>query len=242
MTEPAYDPTLTAWAQEARDLADVAEQLVRTSFVPMSFKKKGDKWREKDVVVAEVVAAILAGKEVGLMPMAALRSIQIIHDTPALTALAMRGLVQSQGHEVWVVEQSESKAVVCGQRRGSVKEHKSTWTLDRARKMNLAEKAQWRSQPQAMLVARATAECCRLTASDVLLGLPYSVEELSDLDERAEEETPKKRTARRRPLEVVEETPTPELEPPAPADDGGPVTAEEELNDPWATPPPDEEG
>ena len=50
----------------------------------------------------------------------------------------------------------------------------------RAKGLGLLGKDNWKRQPQAMLVARATAECCRLVASDVLLGVPYAVEELED--------------------------------------------------------------
>lgn len=200
-----FDSWLIQWAQEARDLHDVAESLIRTSFVPQSFKKdsKGN-WRDKDVVVSETVAAILAGKEVGLQPMAALRSIQIIQNTPAMTALAQRGLVQSSGHEVNVTEQTDTRAVVEGRRRGSERVQRSVWTIDRAKRMNLTEKAQWKTQPSAMLVARATSECCRLTASDVLLGMPYSIEELQDQAEMPETVS-KPRTAKRRtePVEVI---------------------------------------
>ena len=36
------------------------------------------------------------------------------------------------GHDVWVEEQTDKRAVVCGQRRGSEHVQKSTWTIDRA--------------------------------------------------------------------------------------------------------------
>ncbi len=52
--------------------------------------------------------------------------------------------------------------------------------MDRARKLGLAGKQNYRTQPGAMLVARATAECARLIASDALLGLGYAAEEIDD--------------------------------------------------------------
>jgi hypothetical protein len=50
-----------------------------------------------------------------------------------------------------------------------------------------------------MLVARASSECCRLVAADVIMAMPYSVEELYDGDEWAVvEETPARPTPARR--------------------------------------------
>ncbi len=94
--------------------------------------------------------------------MASLRSINLINGTPALTALAMRGLVQSHGHDVWVEKQTDNEAVVAGKRLGSEHEQRSTWRIARAQQLGLAAKENWKKQPMAMLVARATAEVCRL--------------------------------------------------------------------------------
>lgn len=208
---------LAQWAADARQVAAVAVSLARTSFVPEAYRNKP----------AEVTAAILAGHEVGMQPIAALRSINIIQGTPSMSAMAMRGLVQSRGHKVRVVEVSPTRAVAHGRRAGEDEVHESVWTIERAKEAGLTGKSNWSKQPQAMLAARATAECCRLTAADVLLGIPYSTEELVDLGEqdpsprraKLREESLKRKTAQRKPI------PEPELT----AELGEPVTAEEEL-------------
>jgi hypothetical protein len=201
---------LVLWAQEARAAASIAVSLAKTAFVPASLRGRDD-----DTTAAQITAAILAGREVGLQPMAALRSIDIIQGTPAMRAVAIRALVQAAGHDVWVDSVTDDKAVVKGKRAGSDHEQASTWTMTRARNLNLASKDNWKKQPQAMLVARATSEVCRLIASDVLLGMPYSIEELLDQDEATE--TPKPRKAKRQPLAAVirEAIEEPELEPAA---------------------------
>ncbi|MBK0296689.1 hypothetical protein IAE22_32635, partial [Bacillus sp. S34] len=114
-------------------------------------------------------------------PLAALRAIDIIQGTPAMRAITLRALVQNAGHEIWVEESTATRAVVRGRRRGSDKVETSEWSIDRARTMQLLSKDNWKKQPTAMLLARATSEIARLIAADVLLGLPYSVEELDDL-------------------------------------------------------------
>jgi hypothetical protein len=126
-----------------------------------------------------------------------------------MRALLMRALVLSAGHDVWTEKETSTEAVVCGKRRGSEKPERSTWTIARAQQLGLTGKDNWKKQPQAMLFARATAEVCRRVAPDVLLGLPYAIEEL-DADTPAADE-PKKRVARRKSEPV--ETPEPDVEP-----------------------------
>lgn len=188
--EPA-ESSLIEWAKEAREAHSIALSLAKTAFVSSTLRNKPE----------EVTGAILTGHEVGLKPMAAVRSIDVIQGTPAMRAVAMRALVQSAGHELWVEETSLTRAVVCGRRRGSEHVQKSTWTMERAKRLGLTSKDNWQKQPDAMLVARATAECCRLVAADVLLGLPYAVEELEEIEPV---DAPKKRTAKRKPLPEVE--------------------------------------
>jgi hypothetical protein len=188
---------------------------------------------------------ILTGQEIGVQPMASLRSIDVINGTPAMRALALRALVQSKGHRVWVEEATETRAIVKGQRRGEERVQTSTWTMDRAKGLGLIGRENWRKQPQAMLVARATSELCRLVAADVILGVPYSIEELQDGDEQTQPSVEaaapvSRRTARRRALTVAEAPtePTPE---PDPTPDPNPVAAEvvQEGDQLWPEPPAD---
>jgi hypothetical protein len=216
---------LMSWAYAARQAHEIAVQLAETSFVPKAMYRRP----------GEVTGAILAGRELGLSPMSALSAIDIIDGTPALRAHALRGLVQSHGHEVWVEESTETRAVVCGQRMGSSRIEKSTWTMDRAKKAGLAGKRNWVTHPTAMLIARATSEVCRLIAADVLLGMPYSVEEIGDglPDQPAEAPTltkaAQKRTAQRaRP--VAEPPPADvDFDAPPPAPSGAPPVVNVEL-------------
>lgn len=180
----AAESALVLWAYEARQAAQIATSLAKTSFVPASLRGKPE----------DVTAAILAGQELGLRPMAALRSMDIIQGTPALRAHAMRGLVQSHGHRVWLVEQTPQRVIMRGQRReadGTYGEvQTSEWTINRAAQLGLTTKQEWKRQPQTMLTARATGEICRLVASDVLYAMPYAAEELHDREPvRAEAST-----------------------------------------------------
>lgn len=219
---PDYTPgvaSLVEWADAARAAHAIAESLVKTSFVPKQFRDKPH----------EATAAILSGTEVGLSPMAALRSFDIIDGTAAARAATLRAVVQSRGHDIWVVESTESRCIMEGQRAGSSRVQRSVWTIDRAQKLGVTSKDNWRKQPTAMLVARATSEIARMVASDAILGIPYSVEELRDgvADVvTVENEAQVPRTARRRAVKAAP-PPVPEPDLDEPAEDDRPRSEEQ---------------
>lgn len=161
---------LTEWAHSAQAAMAVAGELSRSAFVPEAFRGKP----------AECTAAILAGLEVGLQPMAALRSFDVIQGQAAPRAITQRAVAQSHGHEIELVESTATRCKMRGRRRGSSAWQEVTWTIDRAKQLKLTGKPNWQNQPQAMLVARATSEIARLVASDALLGIAYGAEELAD--------------------------------------------------------------
>lgn len=161
---------LGEWAQSADAAYMVAERLSSSAFVPAQFKGKP----------VELTAAILAGIEVGLSPMAAMRSFDIIQGQAAPRAITLRAVVQSYGHEMVLVESTNSRCRMKGRRKGSDEWQTVTWTMDRAKDLGLIAKDNWKKQPGAMLVARATSELARLIASDAILGIGYSSEEVAD--------------------------------------------------------------
>lgn len=165
------DPTggrLVAWAQAATAANQLAKALVTTTFAPKEFAgNPGD-----------ATAAILMGDELGLSPIAALRSIYVVHGSPAMYARTMVALAQSRGHQIWTEATSDQRVIVCGQRRGSSKVERAEWTMERAKKAGYTRNQKYASNPQEMLYSKAAAEVCRKVAADVLAGVPMSVEEL----------------------------------------------------------------
>ena len=161
---------LGEWAQSAQAAHTIAQTLVQTSFCPDAFRNKP----------GEATAAILAGIEVGLQPMAALRSFDIIQGQAAPRAITLRAVVQSHGHEMVLVESTSARCRMKGRRKGSTEWQTVTWDLSRAQQLKLTSKSNWKDQPTAMLLARATSELARLIASDAILGIGYSAEEVAD--------------------------------------------------------------
>jgi hypothetical protein len=189
------DPTggrLVSWAKAAVAANQLAASLSKTSFVPAAFK--GNEY--------DATAAIIMGDELGLSPLAALRSIYVVHGTPAMYARTMVALALSHGHQVWTEKSTDAEVVVCGQRKGSTQVERSSWTISRAQKAGYTSNKKYSSNAQEMLYSKAAAEVARKIAADVLAGVPYSVEDLELEDQpttTVSRDTPAKATVRRKP-------------------------------------------
>lgn len=151
----------------------LASRVADTDFVPKALRGKPE----------AVLACILAGHEAGISPMQSLAKIHVVEGRPAMAAELMRALVLRAGHELWIEESTSTRVIVAGQRAGSERVSRVAWTLDDAKRANLAGKNNWKSYPRAMLLARATAELCRALFPDVLAGISHTIEELADGDD-----------------------------------------------------------
>lgn len=201
---------LVAWADAASAAHRLTAPLVQTPFVPEHFRPKGDSEEAIRIAQASATAAVLFGAEAGLSPLQALQGIYVIGGKPAMYARTMLAITVGQGHAVWTEELTDTRAIVCGKRRGAEHTERVVWTLERARKAGYTRNAKYNTDPQAMLLARAQSDVCRRVAPDALLGLAYSVEELED-EEPTDTQPTAPRRAKRRALDLA---PEPELETP----------------------------
>lgn len=212
MTELAVRETTNGhvpreWIDVMAPAVELARQIVGTEFVPRGLRGNA----------AGIVAAIMYGDELGLGPMQALAKIAVIDGKPSLSAEAQRALILRAGHELRVDESSTTRVTVSGRRSGSDSWSSVTWTLDDAKRANLAGKPNWRTYPRQMLTARATAELARLLFADVIGGM-IATEEIDDGDPLGDEPVgdvkpvAKTTTTRRR---RKDKTPEAEVEQPA---------------------------
>jgi hypothetical protein len=171
---------MAAWASAASDAARFVAPLVRTDFMPAHFRPRNDTQEALEQAIASGTAAVVFGLGVGLNPLQALQGVYVIQGRPAMYAGTMVGLVQAAGHEIWTKELTDARAVVCGRRKGSEHVEQATFTIQRAQQAGyVAKNGKYRTDPQAMLLARAQSDCCKRVARDVLMGLS-SVEEMWD--------------------------------------------------------------
>jgi hypothetical protein len=219
-TPPMRRDWLELWAPSI----DLAKAIANTPFVPEAMRGNP----------AMVAAAMLYGDEVGLGPMQSLAKIAVIEGRPALYAEAQRALVYRAGHELWLVESTNSRATWSGRRRDSDETSSVTWTMDDAKRAGLHGRKAWRLYPRAMLSNRASAELCKAVFADAIGGLA-AVEELEELEEPLEPApTSGTRRRRRAPLAAVAAPETP----PA-AEELPPLPGEEtEAPEPVSTPAP----
>jgi hypothetical protein len=155
------------WVELMAPAVELAKHVSNTHFVPAGLRGRPD----------AIVAAILYGDELGLGPMRSLSWIAIIDGKPSIASEGYRALILAAGHEVWPVEQTNTRVTMAGRRRGEDRVVEVTWTADDAKRAGLSGKSNWRAYPRAMLAARATAELARLLFADVLGGFGISDEE-----------------------------------------------------------------
>lgn len=152
------------------DLAAAKAELrhiVNTSFVPQSYRGKP----------LEALACVLAGRELGIGTMEALREIAMVNGRPALSAKLMAGLVRKAGHSIGG-EMGPDRAVVTGTRADTGDTITVTWTIEMAQRAGLAGKDNWKAYPEAMLWARAVAQLCRALFPDVITAVAHTPDEM----------------------------------------------------------------
>ena len=150
------------------------ETLSKSSLVPYSLRGKS----------ADIFAILVMGQEIGVPPMQALNSISVIQGKPTMGAQLLLALCRSK-----VKEFSLSIEVLATGKDSSVRAHGkrgedsfvTTWDMDRAARMGLIGKDNYKKQPETMLKWRAVSEVCRTLCPDAIAGF-YAKEELIDFD------------------------------------------------------------
>lgn len=142
------------------EVSQLAEILAKSTLLPKGLHGK----------VPDVVVQILAGQELGLSPMAAIRGIHLIEGKPVLAADTMVALVLRSGLAEYFscVEESDQRVTYETKRRGSPVAQRGTWSVEDTKRAGLQMKDNWRSFPRSMMKARAKAALARDVYPDVL--------------------------------------------------------------------------
>jgi hypothetical protein len=146
----------------------IATTLYRSGLAPPSLQ-----------TVDRIAFAILAGAEVGLAPIAALRSVMVVNGVATLYGDGLLGVIRASGHLASIREKLERdprgipyKAICTVRRRGDQYDHSVTFTRDDAVIAGLwGKKGPWTTNPGRMLTSRARNFCLRDVFSDILIGL-----------------------------------------------------------------------
>jgi 5'-3' exonuclease len=134
---------------------------------------------------AGILATILAGRELGIPPMASLRAFHIIDSKPVASAgLIQARIMQSPKCEYFrCIERTAEAATFATKRKGdpevqlryTIEEARQAWT----KPIEKFAQSGYGKNPADMLVARATSKLARLVYPDVVMGL-YGKEEFDE--------------------------------------------------------------
>jgi hypothetical protein len=170
-TVAAYSPAvtpgstvdLTSYWDRMGVAIQIAGPMCKTPFVPTAFRNKPE----------DTAMAIMYGLKYGMEPDAALSSIFLIGGRPGMYSRVQHALLLAHGHDVRIVKQTPEEVVVKGRRKGDEDGEwtESRWTIERARQAGYFTNEKYKTDPIAMLTARALGDCCRLVAPDLLMGI-----------------------------------------------------------------------
>lgn len=228
----ALDPTqsetvmsLAQWSQELDAAYHLAQSVCQTPFAPQHFRGKPE----------DAAVAMLFGRSLKMDPLIALKSIYLVHGTPALYAQAMYSIALREGHQIERVHATEQSVKFRCRRKGARDWQDVEWSIERARKAGYTKNNKYAENPVGMLTEKCKAEAAKLVAGDALSGMA-SVEEveLGDYEEAeivSSEEvptTPKKTTVKRKAVSRAK-APEPSVPDVSDTPDPDPVEAETEV-------------
>jgi len=162
------------------DVNKTAEIMVASGF----FKDAKD--------VAKACVKILAGQELGVDPVAAMRGIDIVDGQITMRAHLMGGMIKRSGKYDYALIQQDDDVCKIEFLQGEKSLGTSTFTMEDARRANLANKNTWKQYPAAMLYNRAMSQGARMFCPDVFLGAVYHEGEIEARPEPKQVNTPEK--------------------------------------------------
>lgn len=183
----------------------IAQTLAKSKVVPASIQGKPD----------DIFAILALGSEIGLKPMQALNSINVIQGKPTVPPQLMMAMVYGRlsGAVIDIKQDPETKSAIV--RTARTKQefddglyYEAVWDMAKAERMGLAAKDNYQKQAKTMLTWRAVAEACRFKFPDIIMGL-YVPEEFQDFDGK---QLPSEVTKDERRTMMDEDFPIPEEE------------------------------
>ncbi len=164
---------------------------------------------------ANVLIAVGLGRAIGLSPSQSLYEIYVVNGRPSPSANLMAALARRAGHKLRIRGDAQSCTATLIRADDPDEPFEATWTFQQAKDAGLTGKATWKAYPAAMLRSRAISEVVRMGASECVMGMDYSADEMRDLEQTAPAAAPKTATDR---LRAAIAPPAPPVDEPIEAD------------------------
>lgn len=147
---------------------DYSKALASASIIPPDFRGSP----------ANILVAIGYAQALGEHPIVALTDVYIVKGRPSMSASMMHRRAIEAGHRVRVVADDQQATASIWRRDDPSYEHKSVWTIERAKAAGIANSDTWKKFTSAMLRSRAISEVCRLACPEVLGAVKYLPDEI----------------------------------------------------------------
>lgn len=163
---PANDATLASIDQKIY----YSQTISASNLLPEAYRGRPE----------NVLIAVETGAALGIPAIQALNSINVIKGKAAMSADLMASLVRRAGHKLRIRQEGMSVTAELVRADDPDFTFTVTWDQQKATTAGLWGRGQWNTYPDQMLRARAITEVCRQGASDALMGVIYTPDELTD--------------------------------------------------------------
>jgi hypothetical protein len=174
------------------ELRDEADTMYRAGLLGKYLPKDAKQWTKEQryaYATNRALIAFLAGAELGMLPLQAVRGIYFVEDQPSPAAKTLVGLIKKRTSicEYWMVEKStNTECQIVTKRRGTPKEERLLVTIDDFPKTwreettsyGTPKRPPWILWPSRQLHARCASWLAGQTYQDITLGF-YAAEEMS---------------------------------------------------------------
>ena len=158
-------------------------RVARMAYVGGMAPESLTKGKDPDEATSACAIAIMAGAELGLTPLMALRSYAVVNGRPSLWGDGIKAVVRQSGRCEYIRAGGDLTKGWCEAKRsdtGEVMRREFTW--EQAKKAGLSGKTgPWQQHPDMMMERRATARCLNDLFADVLGGI-VTADEAQDSD------------------------------------------------------------
>lgn len=160
--------------ENATQMWRMAQWIAKSALIPSALRGKE----------ADIWLVISTGRELGLTPMQALRSLHVVDGKPGMSADLIAARINKSGLSKYLrlVESSETVATFETWRADHPEAVRMSFTIEDARRAGLAEKDNYKKHPKSMLRARCLSAIGHAVYPELFFGV-YELDEVQEIKE-----------------------------------------------------------